>query len=55
MAETRYELIDKDGKTHGPFETAYAASLWAIREWPDQEQEPDRTGIGWDVQIVGCK
>jgi hypothetical protein len=50
----RYELINKDGKRQGLFYTAFDAAQQAKRWWPDQEQDEDRTGKGWDVQVVGC-
>lgn len=47
-----YELIDRDGVNHGErTSAAYLAEL-ACRLWPDQEQDPDRTGKGWDIQVV---
>ena len=50
-----YELIDKDSKTyHMQFTSALGAADFARRMWPDQEQDEDRTGKGWDVQVVGC-
>jgi hypothetical protein len=51
---TRYELVDKYGVKHGPFDSALEAGLYAARYWPDQEQDPDRTGKGWDVHVIGC-
>jgi len=55
----RYEVVDKDGKVvRGPdgtrFYTAGGAAMWAMHLWPDQEQDEDRTGKGWDVQVAGC-
>lgn len=50
--ENRYELIDKDGNSWGFFDTAARASGLANRTWPDQEQDPDRTGRGWDIQAI---
>ena len=50
----RYELIDKDGKSHATYPTAWQAGLAASLLWPDQEQDEDRTGKGWDVQLAGC-
>ncbi len=53
---TRYELVDKDGITvNAVFLTGTAAGETATLLWPDQEQDADRTGRGWDVQIVGCE
>lgn len=51
----RYELIDKDGKIWSTFGSAKLAGDIAKLMWPDQEQDPDRTGKGWDVQVVGAK
>lgn len=47
----RYEIIDKDGR-RAPmtFGTAQAAAEHAKAMWPDQEQDEDRTGAGWDIQ-----
>jgi hypothetical protein len=52
--QTRYELVDKDGNIHGSWDTADRAATAAKRMWPDQEQDEDRTGKGWDVQVAGC-
>lgn len=51
----RYELIDKDGVAHGPFTTAKIAVGIAMATWPDQEQDPELTGKGWDVQVMGAE
>jgi hypothetical protein len=51
----RYELVDKDGRICGTYPTATAAGLSAQRCWPGEEQDEDRTGNGWDVQVVGCE
>ena len=48
----RYELIDKDGNVVEAFVTAEAAARRAQFLWPLQEQDEDRTGKGWDVQVV---
>lgn len=48
----RYELIDKDGKTHGPFNNLKATWKYAETHFSGQEQDEDRTGNGWDVQII---
>ncbi len=49
----RYELIDKDGISFGCYQTAIAAADAAKWIWPDQEQDEDRTGAGWDIQVAG--
>lgn len=51
----RFELIDKDGNVRGPFKSAADAMSYATKRWPDQEQDPDHTGRGWDVQIAGSR
>jgi len=50
----RYELIDKDGNAVSgkEFDTAHAAGRYAQFLWPDQEQDEERTGKGWDVQVA---
>jgi hypothetical protein len=53
--KTQYEVIDKFGRIRKPtFKSAQDAGAWAREMWPDQEQDEDRTGHGWDVQICGC-
>lgn len=60
---TRYELIDKDGNVVAQptpdgaerpltFDAATAAAAYARSLWPDQEQDEERTGKGWDIQTV---
>lgn len=52
---TRFELIDKDGNVHSTgYEKASDAAFFAEMLWPDQEQDEERSGKGWDVQVVGC-
>lgn len=51
----RYELINKFGKVVGEFDSATSAADFAAGAWPDQEQDPERTGKGWDIQIAGAK
>jgi hypothetical protein len=51
-ADVRYEIVDCEGKTLGPFKTAAEAGAIAIALFGDR-QDPDRTGAGWDVQVVG--
>lgn len=50
----RYELIDKDGNVAMISGDVANLALYAAHKWPDQEQDEDRTGQGWDVQVVGC-
>jgi hypothetical protein len=50
----RYELVRADGEISPmKFDTAAQAVEAAGYLWPDQSQDPDRTGNGWDVQIAG--
>jgi len=51
---TRYEIVDRHGQMHGPFPSAMEAASFAACKWPGQEQDEDRAGKGWDVQVVGC-
>lgn len=52
----RYELIDKYGEPimGGTFKTAAGAVEMANFLWPDEVQDEDRTGRGWDIQVVGA-
>jgi hypothetical protein len=48
------EIVDRDGRVHGPFYSLAEANACVERNWPDQEQDPD--GItGWDLRDVGCE
>lgn len=48
-----YEPVDKDGiAVYGRYTSAQAAAEKARMMWPRQEQDEDRTGKGWDVQVV---
>ena len=52
---TRYELIDKDGRpVLGTFDNAIDAATVAKMRWPDQSQDEERSGKGWDIQVVGA-
>ena len=52
---TQYELVRADGVVSPmKFDTAAQAVEAAGYLWPDQEQDEDRTGKGWDLQVVGC-
>jgi len=48
----RFELVSYRGEIFGPYPTAQAAAEAAKEKWPDQEQDEDRTGEGWDIQVV---
>lgn len=47
------EVVSYRGEIFGPFKSATEAARWAARRWPDQEQDEDRTGQGWDLQVAG--
>lgn len=52
---TQYELVRADGVVSPmKFDTAAQAVEAAGYLWPDQEQDEDRTGKGWDIQVEGC-
>ena len=48
----RYEIVDKEGHTIGPFDSAEDAGAYAKRLWPDEVQDEGRTGRGWDIQVA---
>lgn len=50
----RYELIDKDGSRIATNVSAGHLAIVAGQMFPDQEQDPDRTGKGYDIQVVGA-
>ena len=49
----QYELVSYRGEIFGPYATRKAAVEEAKTKWPSQEQDEDRTGKGWDVQVAG--
>lgn len=51
----RYQLIGADGKKYGKYDTLELLVEEADRLWPGQEQDEDRTGKGWDVQVTRLK
>lgn len=53
-APVRWELIGSMGELVGTFDTATEAAEYAAKRFPDQEQDEDHTGKGWDVQVIGC-
>lgn len=46
------EVIDHRGAVHGPFKNLERAAAFARSRWPNQDQDEERTGKGWDIQIV---
>ena len=51
----RYELIDKAGVPVASAENVQHLALAAEIYLPNQHQDEDRTGAGWDIQIAGAK
>lgn len=51
---TRYELIDKDGKVVVQDTDMRQLIFLAESMWPDQEQDEERSGKGWDIAVVGA-
>ena len=52
-AVPRYWLIDKEGRVcERIFLSKMEAATYAQRAYPDQEQDEDRTGKGWDIEVV---
>lgn len=53
---SQFYLIDKDGNVYGyqRFASVVEAARRAKELWPNQEQDPERSGRGWDVQAVGA-
>lgn len=51
----RYAVVGPSGDAITGFDSAIHAADWARRTGPHLEQDPDRTGKGWDVQVVGAK
>jgi hypothetical protein len=46
-----YNLRDKRGELHPiSVRSAADAAKTAAIYWPDEQQDPDRTGVGWDVE-----
>ncbi len=51
----RYEIVSSRGHISSlKFDKATDAVAYAKECWPDQEQDPERTGKGWDVQVCGA-
>jgi hypothetical protein len=48
----RYELVDKEGRVVNSAGNAAFLAEQAMRLWPDQSQDEDRTGNGWDIQTA---
>lgn len=51
----RFELITKDGFVcPWQFPSAQAAADMARARWPEQTQDEEHTGAGWDIQVSGA-
>lgn len=51
----QFEIVSYRGEIFGPYATMQAAADAAKAKWPDQEQDEDRTGKSWDVQVAGLR
>lgn len=51
----RYELIDKDGRVVASADKVTQLAEAAELYLPNQAQDEDRTGAGWDIQIQGAQ
>ncbi len=52
---TRYEVVYWNGITSdAKFGSAIEAAEFAKHVFPDQEQDEERSGKGWDIQVVGA-
>jgi hypothetical protein len=47
-----FELIDKDGAVRARSHCGLTLAIAARDLLPDQEQDPDRIGRGWDIQVA---
>lgn len=50
----RYEVVGKYGDVYGPFHNVIEAYAYADAKWPDEEQDEERSGKGWDIAVVGA-
>lgn len=50
-----FELVAYNGAIYGPYWSAGDAATFAQMMWPDQKQDEDRTGLGWDLQVAGLR
>lgn len=54
--KTLFEVVSRRGNiSERKFASAQAAAEYAKECFPDQEQDEDRTGKGWDIQVVGAE
>ena len=52
---TRYEVVNNMGIVSPmKFDTIGEAVKFAEYAFPNQEQDEDRSGAGWDIQIAGA-
>lgn len=49
----RFRLISPSGHSMGTFDTALEAASASSGFWPGIGQDEDRTGAGWDIEVVG--
>lgn len=50
-----FELVSYRGEIFGPYASIAETREAAKMKWPDQEQDEDRTGEGWDIQVAGAR
>lgn len=49
-----WELVSYRGEIFGPYTSPEEAAEVAQLKWPEQFQDEDRTGAGWDIAVVGA-
>lgn len=50
-----FEIVSYRGEIFGPYTSAEEAAEAARLKWPDQEQDEERKGDGWDIQVAGLR
>ncbi len=52
LPKREFELIDSNGNAVARSVSGLTIAIIAVQMFPDQMQDPDRTGEGWDVQVA---
>ena len=52
LPKKEFELIDSKGNVCARSVCGLTLAIVARDLFPDQEQDPDRTGKGWDIQAI---
>lgn len=55
LPKKEFELIDKEGNVAARSVCGLTLAIIAGQMWPDQQQDVERSGAGWDIQTVGAK